>query len=249
MNTFNPVLIRVIREVLTPGIHRFAPRMSAEVGRLLPERLPDTTTPGSPEWAEIKPLDVIMPIVSIAAGSILVGPDLCRRREWIDTSIGWAHAVFRAGVNLKQWPWYLRPFVYKFIPEMRGLQAMRRMVADMVDPVVEQRAREAAKVGPAEWEKRKPDDFVQWYTDNRGDFPEPLGSAILGVGMVSINSTSNATVNACVFFPKWSILKSEEDSLLTMVCVPVCTTWLRGPSIRSRSARRSWPRWRPTTAF
>lgn len=190
MSTHNPILIRVIREVMTPGIGRFAPRMSAEVEKILHAKLPDTA-----DWTDIKPLSVMMPIVAIAAGSILVGPDLCHRKEWISTSIGWAHAVFRAGVKLKSYPWYLRPLVCRFQPEMRGLAAMRKMAADMVNPVMEEREKLAKQPG---WEKNKPDDFLQWYADNRGDFPEDVATAILGIGMVSINSTSNATVNAWV---------------------------------------------------
>lgn len=206
MSTHNPILIRVIREVMTPGIGRFAPRMSAEVEKILHAKLPNTE-----DWTEIKPLGVMMPMVAIAAGSILVGPDLCNRKEWISTSIGWAHAVFHAGVKLKSYPWYLRPLIYKFQPEMRGLMAMRKMAADMVNPVMEEREKKSKQPG---WEKNKPDDFLQWYTDNRGDFPEDLGTAILGIGTVSINSTSNATVNAWVFL---IIFSSNSRRMLTMV--------------------------------
>lgn len=175
---------------MTPGIGRFAPRMSAEFQEFLPAKLPSST-----EWTEVKPLGLIMPVVAMATGITMVGPDLCRRPEWIETSIGYAHAVFRAAQKLKSYPSYLRPLIYKFLPEIRGVQGLKQKAASLVNPELERRARMAREPG---WEQNKPDDFIQWYTDNKGDFPGETSGAVLNMGMVSVNSTSNAAVNAYV---------------------------------------------------
>lgn len=164
--------------------------MCAEFQELLFAKLSSST-----EWTEVKPLGLMIPVVAMATDVIMVGPDLCHRPEWIEMSIGHAHAVFRAAQKLKCYPWFLRPFIYKFLQDIKGVQNLRQKAASMVNPELERRARRAEESG---WEKNKPDGFMQWYTDNKGDFLGETSGAVLNIGVVFVNSTSNAAVNACV---------------------------------------------------
>lgn len=185
--TYNPLIARLVREVMTPGAARFVPRMAAVVEKTIQAKLPQST-----EWAEIKVMEPMMQLVAIAAGSVMVGPELCTRPEWIKTSIGFAHAVFRAAQKLKTYPWWIRPLAARFLPELKGVHQHEHLVSSMIQPVIEERQKMAQQPG---WETKKPDDFLQWYLDD-GSGTVNIQKTVLGIGLVSVNSTSNATVNA-----------------------------------------------------
>lgn len=188
--TENPKVLHIIRSALTPAIPRIVGRLAAEVDKLVLEYFPQ-----SKEWIEVKPTQPITDIVSIAAGNVLVGPELCRRDEWINGAKRYVGAAFTAAWTLRQWPWFLRPFVYVRMPEMQGLKATTQAMADALEPVVEDRKRRAKKPG---WEQNKPDDFLQWYMDSSMEWDLPLAEAMLGVGLVALNSSGSATINAYV---------------------------------------------------
>lgn len=165
-------------------------RLAAEVDKLVLEYFPQST-----EWVELKPAQTISDVVSIAAGNVLVGPELCRRDEWINGAKRYVGAAITAAWTLRQWPWFLRPFVYLRMPEMQGLKRTTQAMEDALQPVVEERQRKAQVPG---WEQNKPDDFLQWYMDSPMEWDLPLAEVMLGVGLVALNSSGSATTNAYV---------------------------------------------------
>lgn len=165
-------------------------RLAAEVNKLILEYFPQST-----EWVELKPTQTISDVVSIAAGNVLVGPELCRRDEWINGAKRYVGAAITAAWTLRQWPWFLRPFVYLHMQEMQGLKRTTQAMEDALQPVVEERQRKAQVPG---WEQNKPDDFLQWYMDSPMEWDLPLAEVMLGVGLVALNSSGSATTNAYV---------------------------------------------------
>lgn len=188
--TDNPKVLHIIRSALTPAIPRVIGRLAVEVNKLVLEYFPQ-----SKEWVEIQPAQTISDVVSIAAGNVLVGPELCRRDEWINGAKRYVGAAITAAWTLRQWPWFLRPFVYLRMPEMQGLKRTTQAMEDVLLPVVEERQRKSKEPG---WEQNKPDDFLQWYMDSPMEWDMPLADVMLSVGLVALNSSSSATINAYV---------------------------------------------------
>lgn len=188
--TDNPKVLHIIRSALTPAIPRIVGRLAAEVDKLVLEYFPQST-----DWVELTPKQPVTDVVSIAAGNILVGPELCRRDEWINGAKKYVGAAITAGSTLRQWPRFLRRFVCLRMPEMQGLKATTQAMADVLQPVVEDRQRKATEPG---WEQDKPDDFLQWYMDSPMEWDLPLADVMLGVGLVALNSSGSATINAYV---------------------------------------------------
>lgn len=163
--------------------------MYAEINKNLSKFLPQ-----SKEWTEMTPQPMMQKLIAISSGNIFVGPDLCNNPAWVDGAIGTAMAAFRAGSRLKTYSWWLRPFVYKSLPELQGLQKIQQDMRDMVNPEVQRRKEMAKQPG---WEQKKPDDYLQWYIDS--DHPwdeEEMPSVLAGLGMVSVSSTSNTGTQA-----------------------------------------------------
>lgn len=134
-------------------------------------------------------------VVAMAAGTILVGNELSRTDEWINGTKRYVHAAMGAGTALRQWSWFLRPFVYLRTPALQGLGRTKKMMEDALMPIVEERQRRARE---PDWEQNKPDDYLQWYMDHPMEWDLPLVDVVLGVGMASLNSTSVATTQAYV---------------------------------------------------
>lgn len=230
--TDNPKVLHIIRSSLTPAIPRVIGRLAAEVDKLVFEYFPQST-----DWVEIKPTRPITDVVSIAAGNVLVGQELCRRDEWINGARRYVGAAITAAWTLRQWPWFLRPLVYLRMPEMQGLKATTQAMADVLQPVVEERQRKAKEPG---WEQNKPDDFLQWYMDSPMEWDLPLADVMLGVGLVALNSSGAATINAYV--RKTLHSPYEPNKFLSE-----STTWPPDPSTRSLSVQRSRPLSQRTT--
>ncbi|KAF1982729.1 cytochrome P450 [Aulographum hederae CBS 113979] len=181
--TYNPVVNNIIRDTLTPG------KIAAEVDNILGTEFPQTD-----KFEKIQVFDIINRVVSIAAGSILIGKDLCYRDEWVKTSIDYTMAVVMGALELKSWPAFLRPFVYRRLPRMQGIKEHEKMIKGLLMPTIRARRAQEGKPG-----YQKPDDFLQWYMDKAAEFnqdDERVALGMLGVGMVSINSTAKTATHA-----------------------------------------------------
>jgi hypothetical protein len=78
-------------------------------------------------------------IVAIASGSTFLGPDLCLRPEYVQSSISYTVDVFRAIAQIKKWPRYLRFIGRYFTPELKKIELHRQNAEKFLLPVIQQR--------------------------------------------------------------------------------------------------------------
>jgi hypothetical protein len=131
----------------------------------------------------------------MAAGSAFIGPDLCYDEEWIRASIGYTVDVMGAARSLKVWPVMIRGFMARFDPLVIRSQQHRDAVKKFLGPVVKERKANAHRAGYTQ-----PDDMLQWMIDKADDFgvkgDEEMATIQLGVGLVSIHSTTMTSTQA-----------------------------------------------------
>jgi hypothetical protein len=165
-------------------IGRLIPKLWPEIKKIVEMEIPITE--------ELTPCVVnstLLRIVSVAAGSAFVGPELSHKEEWISASIGYTVDVMGAAHTLKWWPASIRGIAAKFDKLVIRSQEHRDAIKRFLGPVIVERKANAKRAG-----YQKPDDMLQWMIDKSEEFgihgDEEMATVQLGVGLVSIHSTT-----------------------------------------------------------
>jgi hypothetical protein len=192
LDSHQPIVPHAIRADLTPALGRIIPQFWPEIQKAVSMYLPPTD-----DWTSYKINDQLTKIVAIVAGSVFIGPDLCYRDEWITASVGYTVDVMTAATALKRFPAWLRPFAALFEPKIKRSQQYREDIKKFLGPVVRERKAAANRSG-----YEKPWDMLQWMIDKSEEFgiydDEEMATIQLGVGLVSIHSTSFTALQAYV---------------------------------------------------
>jgi cytochrome P450 len=147
--------------------------------------------PGCEDWTEINLYSKILPIVAIVSGAIFLGPDLCRREEYVHSSINYTVDLFTAIPKLKLWNPWLRPIGKYWVKELKSVEEHRSKAKEFLRPVIAER-RQMAKDG-----KALPDDMLQWMLNKCQDFgltDEDMAILQLNLSLAAIHTTSLTTV-------------------------------------------------------
>lgn len=135
----------------------------------------------------------LLKIIAIVSGSVFIGPDLCRREEYLHASINYTVDAFRAIGKLKKWHKLLRPIGQYFTPELKKIEEHRQKAREFLVPVISQR-RAIMKNGG-----QLPDDMLQWMmfkAEKLNISDVQLADAQLSLSMAAIHTTTNAANDA-----------------------------------------------------
>jgi cytochrome P450 len=80
----------------------------------------------------------ILPLVAQTVARTVVGPELCRERDWIYSVIEYSQNVFMSAVYLKLGPRFLRPLVSILLPQTYRIHRHRRRIHQLVSPLISQ---------------------------------------------------------------------------------------------------------------
>lgn len=130
--------------------------------------------------------------VAIVSGHIFLGPELCRREEYLHASINFTIDLFLAVRKLKTWNEWLRPIGQFFTPELQKVSEHRAKARAFLLPIIRERQRAMAKGEEA------PDDMLQWMMQKAWDFKlndEDLADIQLQLSMAAIHTTTMAAMN------------------------------------------------------
>jgi cytochrome P450 len=133
----------------------------------------------------------ILRIVAIVSGSIFLGPELCRREEYVHSSITYTVDLFGAVGKLKQWKKWLRPIGQYFVPQLRSVAEHRKKARNFLAPVIKKR-RALMKEGG-----QMPDDMLQWMLNKSDEYKlhdNDLSQIQLDLSMASIHTTTVTSI-------------------------------------------------------
>lgn len=187
-----PSLPHTIKTSLTPGLVRLNPTVADEVNEALRTELPPCA-----DWTPVNINAKLLRIVAMASGRILIGPELCRSEEYLDSAIKYTLELMdvRQAVDALT-PW-LRPFKARFLPELKTLNNRLKQVDAFMQPIVQARYELTE-------DDEKPDDMLQWLIDDQvksGGIWSTLRQARmqLGITFAAIHTTTLTTTNVFVF--------------------------------------------------
>ena len=137
------------------------------------------------EWHELSWVPDTMGLVSRAAASVFVGPQLARTEEWQSMTMAYAGGFFSAAFELKRWPAWTRWVVHWFLPGARTCRGLMSRVRNVVNAEIERRAREDDEV--------EYHDAITWSQEIAGnDKTVDHGAIQLAFAMAALHTTSEA---------------------------------------------------------
>lgn len=166
---------------------RLNPRLGEEVAITVDEVLGPCE-----DWTLMTIHQKFLRIVAIVSGQIFLGPELCRREEYLHASINYTVDVFAAIRKLKAYHYMLRPVAQYFIPEIKTLNEHKTKAREFLLPIIKER-KAAAAAG-----QEQPDDMLQWMINKQDEFKvsdEELADTQLTLSLAAIHTTSGAATD------------------------------------------------------
>ncbi|KAL1632954.1 hypothetical protein SLS56_003240 [Neofusicoccum ribis] len=155
------------------------------------DKVTEEMFPASKEWSELRFSPLSLQVVARLTARVFLGEPLCRNKEWIDLSIRYTIDAYLAAKTLRSWPPYLRPFVYRFLPELRVVRDQFQKARQIIEPEIAAR-RHARHQALLEGKPRpKSNDALSWFDDCAGDRPYDVTQGQMLLTIVSIHTTSS----------------------------------------------------------
>lgn len=168
---------------------RLNPLICAEVDDAVKEEMPECD-----DWTGVYIYMKLAKIVAKVSGRVFVGPELCRDEKYLDAGINYTIELMNGQRAVKRVRPWLRPLLAPRLPEIRLLRKREAEAAEFLNPVVQ--ARRDAEKDP---DYQKPDDFLQWLLNRRGDYKiestAHLAKLQLGITFAAIHTTTVTATN------------------------------------------------------
>ncbi|OKL62285.1 hypothetical protein UA08_02496 [Talaromyces atroroseus] len=152
-------------------------------------------------WHAIPLKTTLLEVVARVSSRVFLGPELCRNPDWLRITIDYTVNVFMAMSAVKRYPKCTHRIVHWFLPETRKLRAQSAEAQRIIQPVIDQRARELAATKSHnknnakfmdDWSSpRKHSDAVQWMEELSMGKPYDAAVAQLGLSMAAIHTTTD----------------------------------------------------------
>ena len=174
-----------MRHVLTRNTPAVLASFTAEVEYAMKNNIGECK-----DWTPITARRAMSRVASIMSGRAFVGLPLSRDEAWIEATVNYTGDVSRAWLVLRMLPWFIRPFVAPFLPQVKSLKRQRSINTQKLAPLL------AAKNDPTLFvEKQGPGgDMIDWFMSQYKRTPtaKELGRDQLLATFASIYNLSNA---------------------------------------------------------
>lgn len=176
-------------------------RINSRLGKEVDQSV-KTELPPCDEWTPVRINEILLRVVAIVSGHIFLGPELCRREEYLHASINYTIDVFAAVRALKKWPKIIRPAARYFTPQLNRIKEHKEKARQFLMPIIHERKTMMAHG------QEMPDDMLQWMLNKSGDYnvqdDAEIASMQLTLSMAAIHTTSMTATHMyvlCRFVP------------------------------------------------
>ncbi|CAK7237381.1 hypothetical protein SCUCBS95973_009939 [Sporothrix curviconia] len=146
----------VVKKELTRSLAKINPALSRAVAETVASEMPAECDSG---WTPVNINAVLLRMVAIISGHVFVGPELCRRPEYLDAAVNFTTDITMAVPIVKRWTKLIRPLAKYFEPQLAKVQAHRARMRDFLAPVIAERKAKKARGDTM------PEDTLQWMLD------------------------------------------------------------------------------------
>ncbi|KAH8199172.1 hypothetical protein TruAng_006641 [Truncatella angustata] len=181
---------RVLQQKLTPSLASAIHLLQTELEYAAQVEIPAC------EGKDAQTLFWLTRVIAKRLARVFVGPDLCRNREWLHTSIHYTENVFMTVMTLRMFPPVVHSFLALLMPSYWRTHANLRSAKRLISPLIRQRRAAAAE---QELGADVSPDLLQMMMDlaneQEGD-PDKLTHRQLLLSLASIHTTTMATAHA-----------------------------------------------------
>lgn len=143
------------------------------------------------DWTAIKLSQITPQIAARLSAKVFLGDPICRHDDWLGISINYTMDSHIAARRLRSFPSFLRPFIYWFLPEIRGLKNHVKNARRIIEPeiVARRRARQDAIAAGTRFTAT---DTIGWMDEvaNEANEQFDIVAAQLLLSVVAIHTTS-----------------------------------------------------------
>lgn len=150
------------------------------------------------EFHEIHVKHATSKIVAKLSSRVFLGKNLARNDKWLQIASSYTHDSYSAAFELREWNYFLRPFVFSFLPNLRRLRREVQEATNLVMPEVALRKAvvdEALKTGQ---KPPKSADAIGWMHEiSRGRQVNYVHGQLF-LSFAAIHTTTE-TITGCLF--------------------------------------------------
>lgn len=150
------------------------------------------------QFHEIHVKQVTSKIVAKLSSRVFLGKNLARNEKWLQIASSYTHDSYSAAHELREWNYFLRPFVFSFLPNLRRLRREVQEATNLVMPEVAQRKAvvdEALRTGE---KPPKAADAIGWMHEiSRGRQVNYVHGQLF-LSFAAIHTTTE-TITGCLF--------------------------------------------------
>ncbi|KAH6884504.1 cytochrome P450 [Thelonectria olida] len=141
--------------------------------------------------------DMVSNLVARLSSRVFLGKTLARNEQWLQIAKHYTHDSYSAAAELRQWPFFLRPFVYWFLPKCRLLRQAVKDADSLIMPEVEKRKLNVQKAIAAGEKPSRTADTIGWMFEvSRGrDVNYVHGQLFLSFAAIH---TTTETITGCL---------------------------------------------------
>jgi len=139
------------------------------------------------EWHTIPTHSTLLGAVARVSSRLFLGDKLCRNREWLNITTTYTYKVVGAVHEINSWPALLRPWVVRFLPRVRELQAQVAKAQKLLGGVLEERRQLEAR-----GEKPEYNDAIEWFKQVANGRKYNAANVQLTLSFVAIHTTADA---------------------------------------------------------
>ena len=152
-------------------------------------------------WTSVTLYDKLARIVSLMSSRVFVGLPLSREQEWMDASVNYTRDLVMAREAVENQPAILRPFLARFLPEVKSIKRYAKRGAVLLAPLIQEvLAREASgKSYQQNREENSRGTMISWilkYTTDRSVQSVTDDQMILTFAAIS---TTTGTATQAIF--------------------------------------------------
>ncbi|EJD50797.1 cytochrome P450 [Auricularia subglabra TFB-10046 SS5] len=153
--------LSVIRSKLSRQLGAVFPAVKDEISASFADNIRSGSTD---EWVKVPAYDMSMNVIARTSSRLFVGLPMCRNEEYIDLIINYTITVVVASNLIRQFPWFLQPFVGRYCTPLT--KTFRRAL-QLVGPIIDER-RAALESHGKDWEE-KPNDMITWLLESANE--------------------------------------------------------------------------------
>lgn len=149
------------------------------------------------DFQEVIVKEKVSLLVARLSSRVFLGKSLARNERWLHIARHYTHDSYSAAAELRQWPSFLRPFVYGFLPKCNQLREQVRVADELIMPEVKKRKKKLEEAQKSGTKPAKVADTIGWMLEiSRGRQVNYVNGQLF-LSFAAIHTTTE-TITGCL---------------------------------------------------